>query len=229
MEKVIKALFELQDIKYRDFHSRLMPTVNKERIIGVRTPELRKYAKRLAREEYAQEFINELPHYYYEENNVHAAIVSDMKGNIHDVVREVERLLPYIDNWATCDMFSPKLFKKYPEFIYEKCMEWIRSDRTYTIRFGVDILMSLYLDEKFRPELLDEIAGIHSDEYYVNMAIAWFYSFALIKQYKDTIVLLEDKRLDKWIHNKSIQKAIESRRIDKDTKDYLRSLKVRGC
>lgn len=225
MEKIISDLFSVQDLKYRDFHSKLMPNIDKERIIGVRTPELRRYAKKIANEPYAREFLYELPHYYYEENNLHAALISGMKGSIDEVMTEIERFLPYIDNWATCDMFSPKIFKKYPDEVYEKCMEWIKSDRTYTIRFGVVTLMSFYLDDQFRPEIIDIIAGICSEEYYVNMAIAWFYSYALIKQYESTIGLFIEKRLDKWVHNKSIQKAVESRRIDKTTKEYLKTLK----
>lgn len=226
MEKITAELFGMRDTKYRDFHSKLMPNIDKERIIGVRMPELRKYAKRLAKEPYAAEFMNELPHHYYEENNLHAALVSDMKGSLDEVLTETEKLLPYIDNWATCDMFSPKIFRKYPDEVYAKCMEWISSDLTYTVRFGIDMLMSLYLGENFRKEIIDIIADIKSDEYYVNMAIAWFYSFALIKQYDSTIGLFEEKRLEKWVHNKSIQKAVESRRIDGETKRYLRSLKV---
>lgn len=226
MEKITAELFSMQDTKYRDFQSKLIPNIDKERIIGVRTPELRKYAKRLEKEPYAAEFMKELPHYYYEENNLHAAIVADMKGSLDEIITETEKLLPYIDNWATCDMFSPKIFKKYPDEVYAKCMEWISSGLTYTVRFGIDMLMSLYLGENFRKEIIDIIADIKSEEYYVNMAIAWFYSFALIKQYDSTIGLFEEKRLDKWVHNKSIQKAVESRRVDDETKQYLKSLKI---
>ena len=226
MEKITAELFSMQDTKYRDFQSKLIPNIDKERIIGVRTPELRKYAKRLEKEPYAAEFMKELPHYYYEENNLHAAIVADMKGSLDEIITETEKLLPYIDNWATCDMFSPKIFKKYPDEVYAKCMEWISSGLTYTVRFGIDMLMSLYLGENFRKEIIDIIADIKSEEYYVNLAIAWFYSFALIKQYDSTIGLFEEKRLDKWVHNKSIQKAVESRRVDDETKQYLKSLKI---
>ncbi|MDO5397971.1 MAG: DNA alkylation repair protein [bacterium] len=227
MEKIISDLFEMQDIKYRDFHSRLIPNIDKERIIGVRMPDLRRYAKKIAKEPYVRGFLDELPHYYYEENNLHAALIAGMKGSFEELMTEIERFLPYIDNWATCDMFSPKLFKKYPNEVYEKCMEWIKSDKTYTIRFGIDILMSFYLDESFRAEIIDTIAGIRSEEYYVNMAAAWFYSYALIKQYESTIGLFREKRLDKWVHNKSIQKAVESRRIDEETKAYLKTLKIK--
>lgn len=226
VENIKADLFSMQDIKYRDFHSRLMPNIDKERIIGVRMPELRSYAKKISGEPYAREFLDKLPHYYYEENNLHAALISGMKGSLDEIMAEIERFLPYIDNWATCDMFSPKLFKKYPDEVYRKCMEWISSDKTYTIRFGVDILMSFYLDKNFHTEMIDMIAGIKSEEYYVNMAIAWFYSYALIKQYESTIGLFREKRLDKWVHNKSIQKAVESRRIDAQTKEYLKSLKI---
>ena len=227
MEIITAELFSMQDTKYRDFHSKLIPNIDKERIIGVRMPELRKYAKRLAKEPYAAEFMNELPHYYYEENSLHAALVSDMKGSLDEVIAETEKLLPYIDNWAVCDIFSPKVFRKYPDEVYVKCLEWISSGLTYTVRFGIDMLMSLYLGENFRREIIDIIAAVKSEEYYVNMAIAWFFSFALIKQYDSTIGIFEEKRLDKWVHNKSLQKAVESRRIDDATKLYLKGLKIK--
>jgi 3-methyladenine DNA glycosylase AlkD len=227
MDIINQQLFELSDASYRDFHSKLIPNIEKERIIGVRTPVLRKYARELSKESLVNDFLNELPHYYYEENNLHAFILSLKKGDITEIIHEIESFLPYIDNWATCDMFSPKIFKKYPALIYDKCMEWIKSEKTYTVRFAIVTLMNLYLDENYRKEILDVIADIHSEEYYINMAIAWFFSYALIKRYDDTIPLFTEKRLDKWVHNKSLQKAIESLRIAGDTKAYLRTLKIR--
>lgn len=220
-------LKSMADLKYRDFHSRLMPTVNKEAIIGVRVPLIRQYAREIAKREDIHSFLDSLPHIYYEENNLHAALVSQMKGSFNGVISEVEKFLPYIDNWATCDMFSPKMFKKYPHEVYSKCMQWIKSDKTYTVRFGIDILMSLFLDDLFKPEILEEIAAVKSEEYYINMAIAWFFSFALIKQYEVTIPLFENKSLDKWVHNKSIQKAVESKRISEPVKAYLKGLKIK--
>ncbi len=217
----------MQDLKYRDFHSRLMPNIDKEAVIGVRMPMIRKYAKELSKRDDINEFLNTLPHKYYEENNIHAAIISDMKKDLESVMKETEKFLPYIDNWATCDMFLPKVFKKYPDEIYEQCKKWLKSGKTYTIRFGIDILMSLYLDEYFRPEMLNAVVSVKSEEYYINMAIAWYMSFALIKQYEAALPILEKKILDKWVHNKSIQKAVESRRISNDVKVYLKTLKIK--
>lgn len=226
MEQITNFLFELQDISYRDFHSQLMPNIEKERIIGVRTPPLRALAKKLKNEAFISDFLNELPHYYYEENNLHAFIVSDMKGDIKEIISETEKLLPYIDNWATCDMFSPKIFKKYPELIYQKCMEWIKSDNTYTVRFGIVTLMQNYLDDNYCIDVLNAVAGIKSEEYYINMASAWFFSFALIKQYDDALDFFTKHKLDTAVHNKAIQKAVESRRISDEVKQYLKTLKI---
>ncbi len=225
--EIRERLMGMQDLKYRDFHSRLMPNIDKEAVIGVRMPMIRKYAKELSKRDDINEFLNTLPHKYYEENNIHAAIISDMKKDLESVMKETEKFLPYIDNWATCDMFLPKVFKKYPDEIYEQCKKWLKSGKTYTIRFGIDILMSLYLDEYFRPEMLNAVVSVKSEEYYINMAIAWYMSFALIKQYEAALPILEKKILDKWVHNKSIQKAVESRRISNDVKVYLKTLKIK--
>lgn len=225
--EIQERLMGMQDLKYRDFHSRLMPNVDKEAVIGVRMPMIRKYAKELSKRDDINEFLNTLPHRYYEENNIHAAIISDMKKDLESVMKETEKFLPYVDNWATCDMFLPKIFKEYPDEVYEKCKKWLKSGKTYTIRFGIDILMSLYLDEYFKPEMLNAVVSVKSEEYYVNMAIAWYMSFALIKQYEAALPILEKKILDKWVHNKSIQKAVESRRISNDVKVYLKTLKIK--
>lgn len=228
MEMVEKKLFELQDLGYRDFHSRLMPDYDKERVIGVRTPDLRNFVKEFSKDsEAVHAFFSELPHRYYEENNLHAFLIEKVR-NYDEAIGLVEEFLPYIDNWATCDCFKPLAFKKNYEDLYDKTLKWMKSDHTYTVRFGIVTQLKYFLEEDtFNPEIIDIMAGIKSDEYYINMAIAWYYSFALIKQYDKTIGLFEEKRLDKWVHNKSIQKAIESYRIDKETKDYLRSLKVK--
>ena len=227
MDKVVTKLFELQDLKYRDFHANLIPGYEKNRIIGVRMPELRKFAKEFSKDPDKQKFLGELPHYYYEENNLHAAIVGNSTNNIDEMLKEVEKFLPYVNNWATCDMFSVKLFKKYPDIVYDKTLEWMKSIHTYTVRYGIVTQLSLFMDEQFRPEMLDIMAKIDSQEYYINMAIAWYYSYALIKQYEKTIPLFEKKTLEPWIHNKSIQKAIESYRVTSDRKNYLKSLKVK--
>lgn len=225
MQEIIDALFAMQDTGYRDFHARLVPTLPKEAIIGVRTPMLRKYAKQLGNTPLAAAFLKELPHKYYEENNLHAFLISAQTKDFEWVLTQVEAFLPYIDNWATCDGFSPKIFHKYPEEIYQKVMQWLQSPHTYTVRFGVVTLLQFFLDEHFRPESLTLLSQLQTEEYYINMAIAWFYSFALIKQYPATIGLFEQKKLSRWIHNKSIQKAVESYRIPPETKQYLKSLK----
>lgn len=222
---ITDRLFELQDTGYRDFHSRLIPDIPKERIIGVRTPALRKLAKELAGTQEAAAFISQLPHNYYEEDNLHAFLVCEMK-NFDKCMAEVERFLPYINNWATCDGFAPKVFKKHRAEIYEKVKQWLGSDKTYTVRFGIVTLMD-YLKADFDEEMLSLVADIWSEEYYINMAIAWYFSMALVWQYDAALPYLLEERLDKWTHNKSIQKAIESRQIDDKTKEYLRTLKRR--
>lgn len=227
MKKIEEKLFALQDLQYRDFHSRLMPDHDKELVIGVRTPALRKMAKELAKDSDYKAFLEELPHKYYEENNLHAYLIETVAKDFDEAVELVETFLPYINNWATCDTFSPKALRKNLDALYDKTLEWMKSSHTYTVRYGIVTQLQLFLDDGFRVEMLDIMANIHTEEYYINMAIAWYYSFALIKQYQSVIPLFEAKRLDKWIHNKSLQKAIESYRIDKETKDYLRSLKIK--
>ena len=222
---ITDRLFELQDTGYRDFHSRLISDIPKERIIGVRTPALRKLAKELAGTQEAAAFISQLPHNYYEEDNLHAFLVCEMK-NFDKCMAEVERFLPYINNWATCDGFAPKVFKKHRAEIYEKVKQWLGSDKTYTVRFGIVTLMD-YLKADFDEEMLSLVADIRSEEYYINMAIAWYFSMALVWQYDAALPYLLENRMDKWTHNKSIQKAIESRQIDEETKKYLRTLKRR--
>ena len=218
-------LFELQDTGYRDFQSRLMPDVPKEKVIGVRTPALRKLAKELAGTEEAAAFILQLPHKYYEEDNLHTFLICEMK-DYDDCMAEVERFLPYIDNWETCDCFTPKVFKKHRAEVYEKIKQWLGSAETYTVRFGIVTLMD-YLKTDFEKQMLSLVADIRSEEYYINMATAWYFSMALVWQYNAALPYLTEERLDKWTHNKSIQKATESRQIDDKTKEYLRTLKRR--
>ena len=222
---ITDRLFELQDTGYRDFQSRLMPDVPKEKVIGVRTPALRKLAKELAGTEEAAAFILQLPHKYYEEDNLHTFLICEMK-DYDDCMAEVERFLPYIDNWATCDCFTPKVFKKHREEVYEKIKQWLGSAETYTVRFGIVTLMD-YLKTYFEKQMLSLVADIRSEEYYINMATAWYFSMALVWQYNAALPYLTEERLDKWTHNKSIQKATESRQIDDKTKEYLRTLKRR--
>lgn len=228
MEQIRKGLFELQDEEYRRFHAKLMPNIDFDRIIGVRTPELRKYAKKVAKEAYAKEFLNELPHTYYEENNLHSALLSLLYKDIEELLDKVEEFLPFVDNWATCDMMSPKLFKKNLPLVYDYIKKWIKSDDTYTVRFGVVTLLGFYLDDAFEPEMLELVADIKSDEYYINMAIAWYFSIALVKQYDSAISYFTEPKLDIWTHNKALQKAVESRRISDETKTYLKGLKIKN-
>ena len=225
-EKYVRErLTAFQDTEYRDFHSALMPTVKKERIIGVRVPELRKLAKELFRNGVGEEYIKKLPHTFYEEDNLHAFVVEQIK-DFDRCLSETEKFLPFIDNWATCDMFSPKVFSKHTDIIYKKSLEWISSDDIYTIRYGIGMLMRYFLDENFKEDVLKIVSRIKSDEYYVNMMIAWFFATALAKQYDSAIKYVENNTLDSWVHNKTIQKAVESNRISKDIKNYLRTLKL---
>lgn len=221
-----EKLFDLQDMGYRDFHARLIPDVPKEKIIGIRTPVLRKFAKENAKTEDAQEFIKILPHEYYEENNLHMFIIS-MISDYDRCVAEVERFLPFVDNWATCDLPLPKSFSKNKKDILTRAKIWIDSGKTYAVRYGIGVLMGMFLDDDFDPEYLKTVASVRSDEYYVNMMIAWYFATALAKQWDETIPFIENKRLERWTHNKTIQKAIESYRITPEQKIYLRSLKIK--
>lgn len=224
---ITEGLLELKDEDYRAFHAKLIPNIPIEKIIGVRTPVLRKYAKEVAKLPEAEAFLRELPHTYYEKNNLHGALLSLLyPKNIDRFLEELERFLPYVDNWATCDMLSPKIFKKHLPYVYEKVKIWLQSELVYTVRFGIVTLLGFYLDEAFRPEMLQLVADVKSDEYYVKMAVAWYFSIALVKQYEAAIPYIQNKVLEPWTHNKSIQKAIESRRISPEEKAYLRTLKV---
>lgn len=219
-------LFAMQDLQYRDFQSRLLPTVDKEKIIGVRTPQLRGFAKQFEKTPEAEVFLKELPHTYYEEDNVHGFLIERIR-DYDRLVEELDRFLPYVDNWATCDMMSPKIVKKYPEQFLARIKGWLGSGHTYTVRFAIGMLMSFYLDENFKEEYLELVSGIRSEEYYVNMMIAWYFATALAKQYDAAIPYLQERRLDPWSHNKTIQKAVESYRITKEQKAYLKTLKIK--
>ena len=217
-------LFKLQDKNYRDLQTKIIPNIDSDVIIGVRTPELRKFAKILLKSNYYLSFLSELPHKYFDENQLHAFIISEIK-DYDDCIVYLNKFLPYVDNWATCDQLSPKVFKKNHSNLLDQIKVWINSKETYTIRFGIGMLMQYYLDDDFKLECLNLVSNIKSDEYYVNMMIAWYFATALAKQYDSTIKIIEDKKLDKWIHNKTIQKAIESYRIIPEKKEYLKSLK----
>ncbi len=214
-------LFKMQDLKYRNFHSKLMPTVDKEKIIGIRVPELRKFAKKVAGTREADAFLEVLPHKYYEENNLHAFLVEHIK-DFDKALFETERFLPYIDNWATCDMFYPKIFKQNSEKLMPKIDQWIKSEKTYTVRYAIGLLMRM----DFKNEHMDAVAKVISEEYYVNMMIAWYFATALAKNYEGAVVYLEEKRLSQWVHNKTIQKACESYRISNEVKNTLKRMKL---
>ena len=224
-DDIREELYSLRDIEYRDFQSGLIPNVSKDYFIGVRTPELKTLAKKLSKREDVAVFLGELPHSSFDENQLHAFIISEMK-DYDRCICEVDKFLPYVDNWATCDQMTPKSFKKHKGELLQKVDEWINSDKTYTVRFAIKMLMSHFLDEDFDKKYLTKVASVRSEEYYINMMIAWYFATALAKQYKETVTFIEKKKLDKWTHNKAIQKAIESRRITPEQKDYLRGLKV---
>ena len=226
IDEIQVRLFELQDLKYRDFNASLIPAVDKDTVIGVRTPALRKMAKELAQNPEIIEFLTALPHQYYEENNLHGMIIEQEK-DFGRCISEVEKFLPYIDNWATCDLISPKVFRKHTEELMPHIRRWMESSHTYTFRFGIKMLMTYFLDNNFRSEYAEWVAAVKSEEYYVNMMRAWYFATALAKQYDRIILFIEEKSLDKWTHNKSIQKSVESYRITPEQKKYLRTLKVK--
>lgn len=225
-QEIQTRLFALQDVKYQAFQQKLMPAVPAEAVIGVRTPELRKLAKELVKRPDCGDFLNILPHKYYEENNLHGYILAAMK-DFDAVIEGLNRFLPYVDNWATCDTMTPKVFKKHLPELLPHIRRWMAAGETYTIRFGIGMLMSFYLDEAFQPEYLGWVAEIRSQEYYVNMMIAWYFATALAKQYDAALPYIVDHRLDTWTHNKAIQKAIESYRITDEQKALLRTYKVK--
>ena len=218
-------LFQVQDKGYRDFQSKLIPTIPAETIIGVRTPAIRKLAKEYAKDPESAAFLMQLPHTYYDENILHALLIAEIKD--YDACMEaVEAFLPYIDNWAVCDGLSPKAFGKHKAELLEKIRLWIPSEHIYTCRFGIGMLMRWFLDEDFQPGYLELPAAVRSEEYYVKMMTAWFFATALAKQWDAAIPYLEQNRLDTWTHNKTIQKARESYRITTEQKEYLKRLKV---
>lgn len=226
MKSITELLFELRDEEYAKFQAKLTPTVAPELFIGVRVPEVRKLAKLLKNGEDTEAFLRELPHRYYDENMLHGLLISEIK-DYDKAVEETERFLPFVDNWAVCDIMSPKVFRKHKAELIDNIVKWVKSDETYTVRFGIEMLMSHYLDDDFKAEYLEIPAGIRSEEYYVNMMIAWFFATALAKQWESTVLFVENNRLDKWTHNKTIQKAIESYRITDEQKAYLKSLKIK--
>lgn len=226
--RITEGLFALQDEAYRTFQAKLIPEIADEKVIGVRMPALRAYAKEVASLPETQVFLEELPHTYYEENNLHAALLNLKYRELEELLAQLERFLPYVDNWATCDTISPRLFQKNLPLVYEHVRKWLNSEDTYTVRFGLVTLLEYFLDEGFRPEMLELAAEVESEEYYIKMAVAWYFSIALVKQYDTAISYFIRPVLEPWTHNKALQKVVESRRLDKETKEYLKSLKIKG-
>lgn len=224
LTKLQKQLFELQDLKYRDFHSKLMPETDKETVIGIRTPVLRKFAKEFARTSEAEAFLRQLPHRYYEENNLHMMLITGIK-DYEKCMEEIQRFLPCIDNWATCDYPAPKCFARHKDQVLEEAKRWISSGETYVIRYGIGMLMRLFLDEDFSSEYLEMAAAVQSQEYYVNMMIAWYFATALAKQWDATVPYIEQHKLSDWVHRKTVQKAVESYRITPEQKEYLKGFR----
>ncbi|MBQ9941042.1 MAG: DNA alkylation repair protein [Clostridia bacterium] len=224
MEQITVTLNTKIDEEYAEFQRRLLPSLSRKAILGVRTPVLRKIAKELSRE-VCEEFLAELPHEYFEENQLHGFIISDIK-DFKNCIEETERFLPHIDNWATCDQFSPKIFKNNKTVLIPYIIKWLSSEHVYTVRFAVGLLMKHFLGDDFQHKYLEYITKIKSDEYYINMEISWYLATALAKQWSATIPYIEEKKLDRWVHNKTIQKAKESNRITLSQKEYLNKLKI---
>lgn len=223
-ETIQNHLLSLSDPTYRAFSASLMPTVDPETVIGVRTPLLRAYAKQLFRDGLCLPFLTELPHRYFEENQLHAFLIEQIR-DFDGALDALGRFLPYVDNWATCDQLSPRAFAKAPERLLPHIRSWLASEKPYTVRFGIGMLMRYFLDERFDPSYLAEVAAIRSDDYYVCMMVAWYFATALAKQYADAVVYLEQNRLPPVTHNKVIAKAVESYRVPDNAKAYLRTLK----
>ena len=222
-----RQLFAMADLSYKAFHCSLIPTVDEDTVIGIRTPVLRKFAGDFAKIEDSVTFLKKLPHRYYEENNLHGFLLEKIK-DYDTLIAELNRFLPHVNNWATCDMISPKIFKKHLPELFEQIRTWLKAEDTYTVRFAIGMLMKFCLDESFDPAGPGLVAKIRSEEYYINMMIAWYFATALAKQYDAILPYLEERRLDPWTHNKAIQKAVESRRITAEQKEYLHTLRIKN-
>lgn len=220
-----KRLFELRDVEYASFQAKLTPTVPFELFIGVRVPKVRLLARELLKNPGYETFLEELPHKYYDENMLHGLLISGI-SDFDKCVSLVDRFLPYVDNWAVCDIMSPKVFAKHKSELLVKIREWASSDDVYTCRFGLEMLMSHFLDKDFDPSYLKIVVAARGDDYYVKMMVAWFFATALAKQWDASIPYIENRKLAAWTHNKTIQKAIESFRITDEQKKYLRTLKL---
>lgn len=225
-DEILEKLFALRDEKYGAFTARAVPNVPADRFIGVRTPDLRRLAKELAAREDAGEFLSSAPHAFFEENQLHAFMISGMK-DYGGCIAAVRAFLPFVDNWATCDQMSPGPFKKHKSELPPEINNWIASDETYTVRFAIKMLMEHFLDADFDPSYPEKVAAVRSEEYYVRMMVAWYFATALAKQYDAAVLFLEERRLDPWTHNKTISKATESYRIFPEKKEYLKTLRIK--
>jgi 3-methyladenine DNA glycosylase AlkD len=221
---VYERLLSYQDETYKEFQSKLVPNIDKETIIGVRTPQIRSIVKEIFGTEEANLFLKTLPHQYYEENLVHIFLVSKIK-DYNECVKEIERFLPYIDCWPVCDQATPLVFKKNHDKLLPYIKKWIKSNKVYTARFGIRMLMNEFLNDDFKEEYLEWVSSKKGEDYYLKMMIAWFFATALAKQYNATIKYIENKCLDPWIHKKTIQKAIESYRVSDEHKEYLKTFR----
>ncbi len=224
MQSITNQLLSFKDDGYKSFHKKLIPNIDPELIIGIRTPVLKKYADNLLKTQESSLFLNDLPHKYYDENNLHSFLLNKIK-DFDTCVTEVERFLPFIDNWATCDGLRPICFKNNTEKLLPYIEKWLKSKEEYTVRFGIEMLMCHYLDEHFSPKFLETVASIKSDKYYVNMMIAWYFATALAKQWECSVVFIKQNKLNTWVHNKTIQKALESYRLSDEQKEILRNYK----
>lgn len=223
-----EILLKKADISYKKFHAKLMPDIDESTIIGVRVPEIRKIANKYAESEARKKFMQELPHTYYEENNLHAFFIVQIK-EFCECIYELERFLPYIDNWATCDSLRPVCFAKNKDKLVKHIYKWLKSDNPFAVRFGIEMLMVHFLDEKFDKMFADAVLNVCSEHYYVKMMVAWYFATALSKRWDDIVPYITEKRLNTWVHNKTIQKALESYRITDAQKKYLRTLKIKLC
>ena len=221
---IYNRLLSYQDEKYKEFQSKLVPNIDKETIIGVRTPHIKEIVKEIFGTPEASKFLQILPHKYYEENLIHFFLISKIK-DFDECIKEVERFLPYVDCWPVCDQASPLVFKKNHEKLLPYIKKWIKSNHIYTARFGIRMLMNEYLNDDFRDEYLKLVASVKSDEYYLKMMVAWYFATALAKQYDTTIKYIEKKCLDPWIHKRTIQKAVESYRVSDEHKEYLKKFR----
>lgn len=226
MTGIQAELFALCDGKYGDFNAKLIPSIDRRRVIGVRTPELRAMAKRLHGTAQAEEFLHALPHEYFEENQLHAFLL-EYERDYSALIAALDAFLPCVDNWATCDQMNPKSLGRNKEALLAKIREWLASGRCYTVRYAIGQLMRWYLDADFKPEYADMVAAVRSEEYYVRMMAAWYFATALAKQYDAVLPYFTERKLDAWTHNKAIQKAVESYRVSDEHKTALRRLKVK--